>query len=114
MDAFVASLAGRLDPEPLLAGLQDRWSDLLAPLRERGPSVAESLLAGLLGPGAGLAGTGGFLEVLAWIRGVRSGTEVVHGRLGRAAARAVGDEGRARRARPDRGRAASCAPPTTR
>jgi hypothetical protein len=88
MDAFVASLAGRLDPAPLLTELQARWSDLLAPLREHGPSVGESLLAGLLGPGAGLAGTGGFLEVLAWIRGVRSGTDVVHGRLERAAARA--------------------------
>jgi hypothetical protein len=88
VDRLAASFVDRADPAPLLAELQRQWSALLAPLRERGPSPAESLLGGLLGPGAGLAAAGGLPEVLAWIRGRRDGGEVVRGRLTRAAARA--------------------------
>jgi hypothetical protein len=88
VDGFVASFVERVDPSPLLRELQERWAALLAPLRDRGPSLAESLLGGLLGPGGGLSGAGSFGEVLAWIRGVRSGTDVAHGRLQRASRRA--------------------------
>jgi hypothetical protein len=89
VDTFVASFLDRFDPSPLLTALQSRWSALLAPLRDAGPSIGGSLLGGLLGPGAGLSGAGGFTEVLAWIRGVRSGSDVVHARLARAAGRAA-------------------------
>src|SRR5262249_26304976 len=67
----VAGFVGRVDPSGPLQTLQDGWSALLAPLRDRGPSVAGSLLGGLLGPGP--AGGGGFPEVIAWIRGQRDG-----------------------------------------
>ena len=87
VDAAVAAFVERFDPTGPLADLQTKWSALLAPLREHGPSIAGSLLGGLLGPGSGLAAGGGFPEVIAGIRGEHDGSEVVRGRLTRAADR---------------------------
>jgi hypothetical protein len=89
VDAAVAAFVARVDPAGPLAELQARWSLLLAPLREAGPSIGGALIGGLLGPRAGSAAGGGLPEVLAWIRGERDGSAVVRGRLSRAADRAT-------------------------
>lgn len=89
IDAEVAAFVERFDPAGPLAELQARWSALLAPLRDRGPSVAGSLLGGLLGPSGGLAAGGGLPEVIAWIGGERDGSQVVRERLERARDRAA-------------------------
>ncbi|HEY5981719.1 MAG TPA: hypothetical protein VIT41_18995 [Microlunatus sp.] len=85
VDGAVAAALARVPIGPVLDALDHAWPDLLAELRGTDDvpsgSAVRGPLAGLL-PGVPVEG---LPEVIAWIRGERNGSEVVRGRLLRAA-----------------------------